>query len=46
MSAYIVADVPNTGFTITEQKQIIDSLTLWLTSTSGANTTKLLGGES
>jgi len=46
MSAYIVADVPSTGFTVVEQKQIIDSLTLWLTATSGANTTKLLGGES
>lgn len=46
MSTYIVADVPVTGFTITEQKQIIDALTAWLTASSGANITKLLGGES
>jgi hypothetical protein len=46
MSAYIVADVPSTGFTIVEQKQIVDALTAWMTASSGANTTKLLGGES
>jgi len=46
MSCYIVADVPTTGYTITEQKQIIDALTAWLTASSGANVTKLLGGES
>lgn len=46
MSAYIVADVPVTGFTIVEQKQIVDALVAWLSATSGANTTKLLGGES
>jgi len=46
MSTYIVADVPVTGFTIVEQKQIVDALVAWLSATSGANTTKLLGGES
>jgi hypothetical protein len=46
MSAYIVADVPVTGFTVTEQKQIVDALTSWLSASSGANVTKLLGGES
>jgi len=46
MSTYIVADVPTTGFTIVEQKQIIDALTAWLTASTGANVTKLLGGES
>nr|QDH88512.1 MAG: hypothetical protein H3Rhizo37260_000002 [Leviviridae sp.] len=46
MSTYIVADVPNVGFTITEQKQIVDALTAWLSASTGANTTKLLGGES
>lgn len=46
MSTYIVADVPTTGFTIAEQKQIIDALSAWLTASSGANVTKLLGGES
>jgi len=45
MSAYLVVDVPITGFTVAEAKQIVDALTLYLTSSSGANTTKLLGGE-
>jgi hypothetical protein len=45
MSAYLVVDVPVTGYTIAEQKQIIDALTAWLSASSGANTTKLLGGE-
>lgn len=46
MACYIVADVPTTGFTVAEQKQIIDALSAWLTASSGANVTKLLGGES
>lgn len=46
MSAYLVVDVPITGFTVAEAKQIVDALTLWLTASTGANTTKLLGGES
>lgn len=45
LSAYLVVDVPVTGYTIAEQKQIIDGLITWLSATSGANTTKLLGGE-
>lgn len=45
MSVYVVADVPITGYSIAEQKQIVDGLVLWLSATSGANTTKLLGGE-
>jgi ABC-type dipeptide/oligopeptide/nickel transport system ATPase component len=46
MSCYIVADVPTTGFSITEQKQIVDAMTAWLSASSGANVTRLLGGES
>jgi len=45
MSAYLVVDVPVTGFTVVEQKQIVDALTLYLTATSGARVTQLLGGE-
>ncbi len=45
MSAYLVVDQPITGFTVAEAKQIVDGLTLWLTASTGANTTKLLGGE-
>lgn len=46
MSCYIVADVPATGYTVTEQKQIVDALVAWLSASSGANITRLLGGES
>lgn len=46
MSAYLVVDRPKTGFTLVEAKQIVDGLTAWLTASSGANTTKVLGGES
>jgi hypothetical protein len=45
MTAYLVVDTPVTGFTITEQKQIVDGLTAWTTATSGAQILKLLGGE-
>lgn len=46
MSAYLVIDVPVTGFTVAEAKQIVDALTAYLTASSGANVTKVLGGES
>lgn len=46
MSAYLVVDVPETGYTVAEAKQIVDALTGYLTATSGARTTQLLGGES
>lgn len=45
MSAYLVVDVPVTGYTIAEQKQIVDALTAYLTASSGARVTQLLGGE-
>lgn len=45
MSGYLVIDVPQTGFTIAEQKQIVDALTAYLTASSGARVTQLLGGE-
>jgi hypothetical protein len=46
MSVYLVVDTPLQGYSVTEQKQIVDGLTAWLTASSGANVTKLLGGES
>lgn len=46
MSAYLVVDLPITGFTVAEAKQIVDALTAYLTASSGANVTKILGGES
>lgn len=45
MSAYLVVDTPITGFTVAEAKQIVDALTAYLTASSGAKTTQLLGGE-
>lgn len=45
MSTYLVVDVPITGYTLAEAKQIVDGLTAYLTASSGAQTTKLLGGE-
>ena len=45
MSVYVVVDVPLQGYTITEQKQIVDGLTAYLTASSGARVTQLLGGE-
>lgn len=45
MSAYLVVDRPTVGYTLTEAKQVTDGLTAWLTASSGANLTKILGGE-
>lgn len=45
MSAYLVVDMPITGYTVAEAKQIIDGLTAYLTVSSGARVTQLLGGE-
>lgn len=45
MSAYIVVDVPVNGFTNTEAKYIVDALVAYLAASSGAQVTKLLGGE-
>lgn len=44
--AYIVLDVPTVGFTTAEQVQIITALTTWLTASTNANATKMVGGES
>lgn len=44
-SVYVVVDTPITGYTIAEQKQIVDALTGYLTASSGARVTQLLGGE-
>jgi hypothetical protein len=46
LGVYLVVDVPKSGYTITEQKQIVDGLLGHLTASSGARLTQLLGGES
>lgn len=46
VAAYMVVDVPSTGYTLAEQKQIVDGLTAYLTASTGARVTQLLGNES
>lgn len=45
MSCYIVVDVPPVGYSVAEAKQVVDGLTAYLTASSGARVTQLLGGE-
>jgi len=45
MAAYIVVDTPETGYTVAEQKQVVDALVAYLSASSGARATQLLGGE-
>jgi len=46
MSCYVVFDVPNYGYTVAEQKAVVDGFITQLNATSGALITKILGGES
>lgn len=48
VGVYLVVDVPadNVGYTLAEQKQIVDGLTGYLTASTGARVTQLLGNES
>lgn len=45
MTAYMVIDVPKTGYTVVQQKEIVDALTAYLTASTGARVTQILGGE-
>jgi len=45
MSTYIVVDVPTVGYTVAEQKQVVDGFIAQLTASSGAIITQLLGNE-
>jgi len=45
MSVYLVVDTPLQGYTLAEQKQISDALVAYLTASTGARLTQLLGGE-
>lgn len=44
-SVSLIVDTPVTGYTVAEAKQIVDALTAYLTASSGARATQLLGGE-
>lgn len=46
MSAYLVVDLPTTGYTVAEAKLLLDGMMAYLTASSGAKMTQLLGGES
>lgn len=45
MSAYLVVDIPLTGFSVTDQKNLVLALTDWLSASSAAQLLKLLGNE-
>lgn len=45
-SVYLVIDRPQTGYTNAELKLIVDGFLAWMSASSGANVTKVLGGES
>lgn len=45
MSCYLVADLPN-GYDTATAKAVIDGFLANLTASTGANVTKLIGGES
>jgi hypothetical protein len=42
---YLVVDTPDVGYTVAEAKQIADGLIAYLSASSGARLTQLLGGE-
>lgn len=46
MSAYLVMDVPVTGFTVAEAVAVAKALITNLTASTDANLTKIAGGES
>lgn len=45
MSAQLHVDVPLVGYTVAEQKAVVDALTAYLAASTGARVTQLLGGE-
>lgn len=45
MTCYMVVDVPVNGYTVAEEKALVDAFTAFLSASSGAAVGKLLGGE-
>jgi hypothetical protein len=45
MSCYMVIDTPVNGYTVAEAKGVVDALVAYLTASTGAKVTQLLGGE-
>lgn len=46
MTCYVVFDTPTVGYTVAEEKAVVDGFFALLNATSGALITKVLGGES
>lgn len=46
MRAYMVIDTPPTGYTVAEAKEVVTALVNYLSASTGASVTKILGGES
>lgn len=46
MACHLVIDTPVTGYTVPQQKEIVDALLGFLTASSSAVITKVAGGES
>lgn len=45
MSCYVVFNVPVTGYTVAEAKQVVDGFLVYLAASSGAVVTAVLGGQ-
>lgn len=45
LSVYLAVDAPDFGFTTVEKKAVVDGFLAYLTASSGAKVTQLLGGE-
>jgi hypothetical protein len=45
MTTYLVTDTPVNGYTVAQQKEIVDAIVAYLASSTGARVTQLLGGE-
>lgn len=45
MFTHLVVDTPEVGYTVAEAKAIVDALVAYLSASTGARVTQLLGGE-
>ncbi len=45
MTTYLVVDTPKVGYTVAEAKAVVDALVAYLTASTGAKVTQLLGDE-
>lgn len=45
MATYVVVDTPVNGYTVAEAKEVVDALVAYLSASTGARVSQLLGGE-